>query len=154
MTYEELIKALAERHDAMSALAEDGGLAIEVDDTPVSFRNAKGAVAMVASVCQMPDDEEGRVAGLLLKASALMAASGYGAFVMDETSGEISIACTLSPVRMDLDGLSTKIEWLVDACHEWKGNIMAMAAADDELESKRLEEQALNPLFGGNFIRV
>ena len=31
---------------------------------------------------------------------------------------------------------------------------MAIAAVDDELERKRLEERALNPLFGGNFMRV
>ena len=54
MTCEELIKELAERYDALSALADDGSLAIEVDDTPVSFRKANGAVAVVARVCEMP----------------------------------------------------------------------------------------------------
>ena len=47
-TYEETIKALAERYDAQSALAEDGSLAIEVDDTPVSFRKANGEAVIVA----------------------------------------------------------------------------------------------------------
>ena len=154
MTYEEIIKALAERYDAVSALAEDGSLVIEVDDTPVSFRKADGAVAVVARVCAMPEDEQGRVASLLLKASALMAAAGSGAFTLDESYSEVSIACMLSTVRLDVDSLSKAVEWLVDACHEWKGNIMAIAAVDDELERKRLEERALNPLFGGDFIRV
>ena len=154
MTYEEIIKALAERYDAVSALAEDGSLVIEVDDTPVSFRKANSAVAVVGRVCAMPEDAQGRVAGLLLKASALMAAAGSGAFTLDESTREVSIACTLPVVRIDVDALSKAVEWLVDACHEWKGNIMAIAAVDDELERKRLEERALNPLFGGNFIRV
>ena len=154
MTCEELINALAERYDALSALAEDGCLAIEVDDTPVSFRKTNGAVAVVARVCEMPEDAQGRVASLLLKASALMAAAGSGAFTLDESYSEVSIACTFPMVRLDVDSLSKAVEWLVDACHEWKGNIMAIAAVDDELERKRLEERALNPLFGGNFIRV
>ena len=154
MTYEEIIKALAERYNALSALDDDGSLAIEVDDTPVSFRKANSAVAVVGRVCAMPEDAQGRVAGLLLKASALMAAAGSGAFTLDESYSDVSIACTVSTVRMDVDRLSRAVEWLVDACHEWKGNIMAIAAVDDELERKRLEERALNPLFGGNFIRV
>ena len=154
MTCEELIKALAERHNALSALDEDGSLAIEVDDTPVSFRNANGAVAIVARVCAMPEDAQGRAASLLLKASALMAAAGSGAFTLDESSREVSIACTLPTVRLDVDSLSRAVERLVDACHEWQGNIMAIAAVDGELERKRLEERALNPLFGGNFMRV
>ena len=83
-----------------------------------------------------------------------MVAAGYGAFALDESTREVSIARTVSTVRLDVDSLSQTVEWLVDACHEWKGNIMAIAAVDDELESKRLEERALNPLFGGNFIRV
>ena len=154
MTCEELINALAERYDALSALAEDGCLAIEVDDTLVSFRKTNGAVAVVARVCEMPEDAQGRVASLLLKASALMAAAGSGAFTLDESYSEVSIACTFPMVRLDVDSLSKAVEWLVDACHEWKGNIMAIAAVDDELERKRLEERALNPLFGGNFMRV
>ena len=154
MTCEELIKALAERYDALSALADDGALAIEVDDTLVSFRKTNGAVAVVARVCEMPEDAQGRVASLLLKASALMAAAGSGAFTLDESTREVSIACTLPAVRLDVDALSKTVEWLVDACHEWKGNIMAIDAVDDELERKHLEERALNPLFGGNFIRV
>ena len=153
-TYEETIKALAERYDAQSALAEDGSLAIEVDDTPVSFRKANGEAVIVARVCAMPEDAKGRVARLLLKASALMVAAGYGAFALDESTREVSIACTLPVVRIDVDALSKTVEWLVDACHEWQGNIMAIDAVDDELERKRLEERALNPLFGGNFIRV
>ena len=56
MTYEELIRAFAERYDALSALAEDGSLAIEVDGTRVSFRKANDAVAIVAHVCAMPED--------------------------------------------------------------------------------------------------
>jgi hypothetical protein len=154
MTYEELIRAFAERYDAVSALTEDGSLAIEVDGTRVSFREANGAAAIVAHVCAMPEDANGRVARLLLKASALMAAAGSGAFTLDESTREVSIACTLPAVRIDVDALSKTVEWLVDACHEWQGNIMAIAAVDDELERKRLEERALNPLFGGNFIRV
>ena len=154
MTCEEIIKALAERYNALSALDDDGSLAIEVDDTPVSFRKANGAVAVVARVCEMPEDAQGRVASLLLKASALMAAAGSGAFTLDESTREVSIACTLPVVRIDVDALSKTVEWLVDACHEWQGNIMAIDAVDDELERKRLEERALNPLFGGNFIRV
>ena len=154
MTCAEIIKALAERHDALSALADDGSLAIEVDGTPVSFRKTNGAVAVVARVCEMPEDAQGRVASLLLKASALMAAADSGAFTLDESTREVSIACTLPVVRIDVDALSKTVEWLVDACHEWKGNIMAIAAVDDELERKRLEERALNPLFGGNFMRV
>ena len=154
MTCEEIIKALAERYDALSALAEDGSLALEVDGTLVSFRKANGAVAIAARVCAMPEDAQGRVARLLLKASALMAAASSGAFTLDESTREVSIACTLSTVRLDVDMLSKTVEWLVDACHEWHGNIMAIAAVDDELERKRLEERALNPLFGGNFIRV
>ena len=51
MTYEEIIKALAERYNALSALDDDGSLAIEVDGTLVSFRKANGAVAVVARVC-------------------------------------------------------------------------------------------------------
>ena len=154
MTYEELIRAFAERYDAVSALTEDGSLAIEVDGTRVSFREANGAAAIVAHVCAMPEDANGRVARLLLKASALMAAAGSGAFTLDESTREVSIACTLPAVRIDVDALSKTVEWLVDTCHEWQGNIMAIAAVDDELERKRLEERALNPLFGGNFIRV
>ena len=154
MTYEEIIKALAERYNALSALDDDGSLAIEVDDTPVSFRKTNGAVAVVARVCEMPEDAQGRVASLLLKASALMAAAGSGAFTLDESTREVSIACTLPVVRIDVDALSKTVEWLVDVCHEWQGNIMAIDAVDDELERKRLEERALNPLFGGNFIRV
>lgn len=154
MTCEEIIKALAERYNALSALADDGSLAIEVDGTLVSFRKANGAVAVVARVCEMPEDAQGRVASLLLKASALMAAAGSGAFTLDESTREVSIACTLPVVRIDVDALSKTVESLVDACHEWKGNIMAIAAVDDELERKRLEERALDPLFGGNFIRV
>ena len=154
MTCEELIKALAERYDALSALDDDGSLAIEVDDTLVLFRKTNGAVAVVARVCEMPEDAQGRVASLLLKASALMAAAGSGAFTLDESTREVSIACTLPVVRIDVDALSKTVEWLVDACHEWQGNIMAIDAVDDELERKRLEERALNPLFCGNFIRV
>ena len=154
MTYEELIRAFAERHDAVSALTEDGSLAIEVDGTRVSFRKANDAAAIAAQVCAMPEDANGRVASLLLKASALMAAAGSGAFTLDESTREVSIACTLPAVRIDVDALSKTVEWLVDACHEWQGNIMAIDAVDDELERKRLEERALNPLFGGNFIRV
>ncbi len=154
MTCEELIKALAERCNALSALAEDGSLAIEVDGTPVSFRKANGAVAVVARVCAMPEDAQGRVASLLLKAGALMAAAGSGVFTLDESYSEVSIVCTLPTARLDVDSLSKTVEWLVDACHEWKGNIMAIAAVDDELERKRLEERALSPLFGGNFMRV
>ena len=83
-----------------------------------------------------------------------MAAAGSGAFTLDESTREVSIACTFPVVRIDVDALSKTVEWLVDACHEWQGNIMAIDAVDDELERKRLEERALNPLFGGNFIRV
>ena len=154
MTYEELIRAFAERYDAVSALTEDGSLAVEVDGTRVSFRKANDAAVIAAQVCAMPEDANGRVASLLLKASALMAAAGSGAFTLDESTREVSIACTLPAVRIDVDALSKTVEWLVDACHEWQGNIMAIAAVDDELERKRLEERALNPLFGGNFIRV
>jgi len=154
MTYEELITALAERYDALGALDEDGSLAIEVDGTLVSFRNANDAATIVGHVCEMPEDAQGRVASLLLKASALMATAGYGAFVLDESHREVSIVRTLWPERLDVETLSNALESLVDACHEWKGNIMAIAAVDDELERKRLEERALDPLFGGNFIRV
>ena len=154
MTYEELIRAFAERYDALSALTEDASLAVEVDGTRVSFRKANGAAVIVAQVCAMPEDANGRVASLLLKASALMAAAGSGAFALDESSREVSIVRTVSTMRLDVDLLSKIVEWLVDACHEWQGNIMAIAAVDDELERKRLEERALNPLFGGNFIRV
>jgi len=154
MTYEELIRAFAERYDAVSALTEDGSLAIEVDGTRVSFRKANDAAVIVAQVCAMPEDANGRVARLLLKASALMAAAGAGTFALDESSREVSIARTVSTMRLDVDQLSKIVEWLVDASHEWNGNIMAMSAVDDELERKRLEERALNPLFGGNFIRV
>ena len=118
MTCEELIKALAERYNALSALDDDGFLAIEVDGTLVSFRKANGAVAVVARVCEMPEDAQGRVASLLLKASALMAAAGSGAFTLDESSREVSIACTLSVVRLDVDALSKTVERLVDACYD------------------------------------
>ena len=102
----------------------------------------------------MPDDAQGRVARLLLKASALRTAAGAGAFALDGSTDDVSIVCTLPTVRLDVESLAIVVEELVDACHEWAGNIAAIAAVDDELERKRLEEQALNPLFGGNFIRV
>jgi len=154
MDFNELIESFAASLGIEGLEIEGGATAFEADDTLVSFREANGAVAIVARVCEMPEDAQGRIASLLLKANALMAAARSGAFVLDESLGEVSIACTVSPERLDVDGLSAKVEWLVDACHEWKGNIMAMAAVDDELERKRLEERALNPLFGGNFIRV
>ena len=50
-------KGLAERYDAMSALAENGSLAIEVDDTPGSFRKANGFVTFRGLACKQ--DEKG-----------------------------------------------------------------------------------------------
>ena len=52
VTCEEYIKALAERYGAVSALAEGGSLAIEVDDTPVSSRKANGLVTFRRVACK------------------------------------------------------------------------------------------------------
>jgi len=57
VAYEEQIRALAERYDVVSVLAEDGSLAFEVDDTPVSFRKTNGFVTFRGLACKQ--DEKG-----------------------------------------------------------------------------------------------
>ena len=76
MTYKELIAAFAKPLDVSDAIGDDGSLVLEIDGTRVSFREVKDAVAVSAFVCTMPEDDAGRIADVLLKASALMATSG------------------------------------------------------------------------------
>lgn len=156
MEYKELIDAFAAKYGMAKPPGEGDIETVEIDGTRVTFREDPKARAVIlsAQVGEMPPDEKGRFASILLKASGLLSANGEGAFCVDDD--DVFHAVRSIPLaHADADGLSSALESLVDLAEMWRDNADAFTNVDDEIATREFEERALNPLFGDpNIIRV
>lgn len=156
MEYKELIDAFAAKCGVAAPPDGEAIETIEIDGTRVTFREdaAARAVIITARVGELPPDEKGRFASILLKASGMLSANAEGAFYVDE--GDVFYAVRSVPLALaDVHTLVSALEALVDLVELWREHAAAFASVDDELAQKAIEEAALNPLFGSaDFIRI
>ena len=156
MEYKELVHEFLVKYGIVAPPGWDGYEVLEIDDVSVNFRvdEAAGELILSAEVGDMPPDEKGRFASLLLKASGLLSSNAEGAFCVDED--DVFYAVRSFPLAIaDVHTLVSALEALVDLVELWREHAAAFASVDDELAQKAIGEAALNPLFGNaDFIRI
>ena len=131
MEYKELIGAFLAKYGLAAPPGEEKIGAVEIDGTSVTLREdaAAGALILSAEVDDMPPDENGRFASILLKASGLLSANAEGAFCVDDD--DVFHAVRSVPLALaDIDSLSAAVEGLVALVAEWRGRLGGDRPAD------------------------
>ena len=116
MTYEELIRAFAERHGIANLAAEDNAAALDIDGIVVTLVAAGDALSVSADIGEPPVEGRADFAELLLEANLQSEAF----FAKEPENGAYILVRRLSLPSLDAESFDAALEALVNLAETWR----------------------------------
>ena len=147
MTYEELIRAFAERHGIANLAAEDNAAALDIDGIVVTLVAAGDAFSVSADIGEPPVEGRADFAELLLEANL----QSEACFAKEPENGAYVLVRRLQLPALDAESFDTALEELVNLSETWR-RLLADFRPVAKAAAERTEEL---PQFGANgFVQV
>ena len=147
MTYEELIRAFAERHGIANLAAEDNAAALDIDGIVVTLVAAGDAFSVSADIGEPPVEGRADFAELLLEANL----QSEACFAKEPENGAYVLVRRLQLPALDAESFDAALEALVNLAETWRRLL-----ADFRPVAKAVAERTDGvPQFGANgFVQV